>query len=352
MTIKIPKAYAQDLTSIASILGEVEKTHPHLGDLTVFSVLCDSGNRTLIAIAISGTGKSTVCNWIAGNEKRHKIAAHGISTNGLKHFQDELSSNSVSVCVEDLSRSGSVYMQIQTTAVLAGLVYTGFIQKQSATLDLEIYGFKGSALIYAQPLIMAEMVKIAEFESDIRDKTIRYYHLFRPLTPDPLPFSFKHAYDSIDRIDITINMHPNIKRFYEIALANMEYEVSKARAMEHTQALMKASACVNQRVEVKEADAWLIAELTKNMRLEQYLYTKHDLEGARYLDNNLLPLLTDVASTREIALKEVARKAGITEKRAYAIVKTLSTWVLLNSRHLHPTKECKAILQECGIWQN
>ena len=353
--ITVPEQYNNDLHLVAEMLAEIEKRDAGLGEGALISTLCDIGNRTLLFIGISGTGKSTIAYWVADHVKRNKIMEHGITVNGLKSYVEQLDNNSTTILVEDLSRSGSDYMQINTVAVLAGLVYTGSVSKHNATLQLAITSMKGSALIYAQPLIMKKLVKVPEFESDISDKTLRYYHLIKPTIPHPeddpqhpqLTDGKKWA--TIDRTKIEFDPAASAK-YWDDIIDNFTCEVSLSRAIEHSQALIKASALFCGRTKTTEADAWLVRELSKNFRIEQEIYRKDSLEGERHLDQDLLPLLTILSSGRDKAPKvtDVAKAFRVKQAQTYEILKRLGTWVQLNNGRLYPTTATKKLLREIG----
>jgi hypothetical protein len=349
--IEIPELYRSDLGKVIEIQEQVEKTHPSLSTLTLASVLFDISNKALLITGISGTGKSEVAQTIQNNAKRYTLSTHGITVNGLRVFAEQLSNNTATIIVEDLARSGTDYTQIQTLAVLSGLTYSGYISKQTANLDLQIYNCKASALIYSQPLILKKLVAVNEFESDIRDKCIRYYHLHMPIEPNPAHLNAKFTYKTLDRSNVILQVDNKISKYYMQIQDNLEHEVSKARAIEYTQTLLRASACLNDRTKVVEADAWLIAQITKICRLEKYIYTKESLEGARQIDENLLPLLTVLYSYKKIKLTELARLFQVETRQAYNILQELGKYVLVNSKTLYPTKYTLSIFKEVGVYK-
>lgn len=360
MITTIPTEYRKDLSVVEETILSINKTHRGLGDLAVINALCDIGNRSLLIIGISGTGKSKVAYWVKRHQKRNIIMPHGISVTGLKPFIEQLNQNSTSIIVEDLTRSGSDYMQVATVAVLAGLVYTGEITKSTATLFLNIQQMRGSALIFAQPLIMKKLVKVPEFESDISDKTLRYYHLYIPSevhgdrSSDPFPYemankdSSNHKFESIDRVRIDFSQLA-VSKYYDAIIDNFCKEVSKGRAIEHSTALMQASALYNGRKIVTEADAWLVLEISKNFRCEDEIYTKTELEGMRTLDPNILPLFTLLASFDEVTVKIVSQVFKLSEVRVYSILKDLGRWLILNNKHIYPTPETIKLMRQMGV---
>jgi len=331
---EVPDKFQNDLKPVRTIIENVDSDHVGLEGLALMSAVCDASNRSLLAIGVSGTGKSTVAFWVRDSVKRSYIMPHGITVNGLKDYSERLSNNSVSVIVEDLSRSGTDYMQVATVSVLAGLAYTGYISKHNQSLHLDISGCKMSALIYAQPLILKKLVAVNEFESDIKDKCLRFYHLIKPVDPKPTGLHTSQKWKSIDREEVKKS------GVDEEIVSNLRAEVSKARAYEHCEALLKGSAVVNDRRVVTEADRWLVRRLTKNFNIENTIYYKEHLEGARELDVDLLPLFTMLLTYPKVTIKSIAEEyGGLSTSRTKHILSELGKWVLLNSDTIHPTKE-------------
>jgi hypothetical protein len=346
--MNVPVEYRADLHKAVELIEGVEKTHVSLSRLAIFSALCDIANRAVLVNGIAGTGKSTVANFVGINSTRNVLRPHGITVNGLSVYAKALTQNSYTIICEDLSRSGTDYAQFATVSVLSGLVYSGFVSKHTQSLHLDIHDFTGSALIYTQPLIMRKIVAEPEFESDIRDKCLRYYHLHKPVQPRPEPLNIKISWSSLDRYNVKLELSVESEKFWKGIIENFKHIVSHARALEHALALIKASAVLNRRDKVTKADLWLVNELTRNFRLEKYLFVKRELEGPRELDVNVLPILTVLRSYGKRKLSELAFDFQLSERRLYQILENMGYWVLVNAKTVYPTKAAKKVLAEIG----
>jgi len=347
--MEIPDRYKKELEIPLRILENVEKTHIGLGRLALFDVLSDIANRCTMIIGPSGSGKSVCTDVVYDMTERTKLKLDAITVSGLKKIQKALSNNTLTIVVDDLSKGQTEYSQIATVSVFSALCYAGSITKLTGQLELSIINFSGSALINLQPLLLKKIIKIPEFETDIRDKAIRYYHLRFPIQE-----CLKRP--SFDSMKITYPKEPkevNGSKYFELALENFRYAFSKARAKEHLLAYLNASAELNKHPAINESDEWLIYQLTRCFRLEPVIFNKRDLEGSRYLNPNLIPLLTAISTYKKVQIKELVYRFGLSLKRLYEIINDLTEYVTIvkGKGLLIPTKTTIEILKEIGEWK-
>jgi len=350
--LRFPNKYRDDLENAQLIYETIESSHRGLGKLVLFEVLSDIANRCVLVVGCSGTGKSRVTDLLYGRVKRSKLKIDAITVSGLKRFNKILSYNDMTIVVDDLSKGQTEWSQMATVSVFSSLCYTGSIVKITGNLEIMIQGFRGSAIINLQPLLLRKIARLPEFETDIRDKTIRYYHLRFPVEENinPLPFPNNLEWGYLD--DFNLPIKENNKRLYNMAFENFRYEFSKARAREHLNAYLNASAKLNNRAEITRADLWLIYQLSKNFRLEHNVLVKKDLEGARQLDRNVLPILSAIATYRAPRVKDLCFRFGIKKTRLYEILTDVTDYALLvkNKGVVIPTDTTREILKESGEW--
>jgi hypothetical protein len=347
--VLFPKQFENDLAMAKSIYESVEKTHKGLGKLALMDTLSDVANRCLLVIGCSGTGKSVVSKALYNNISRSKLELDAITVSGLKRIAKVLNYNKMSVIVDDLSKGQTEYSQFATVSVFSSLCYTGQITKFTGQLELQIMGFKGSTIINLQPLLMRKIARLPEFETDIRDKVIRYYHL-------KFPVEENITKPNLPSLSLSYVDEPNLPNtgektnYYSMAFDNFRHEFSKARAREHLTAYLNASARLNGRAEITKADYYLIYQLSRNFRMEPELFQKSSLEGSRYLDENLLPLLSAVATWKKPKPKELMYRFGIKARQFYNIIADLSDYIIKHKDMdcLIPTEETIRILREAG----
>jgi len=346
---------SEELKVAQHIYTSVEKTHRGCGKLAVMEVLCDMSNRCLLVVGSSGTGKSATLKWLHSNISRDKIWLDALTVSGLKHLANKLHQQTKSILIDDVSKGGTVYSQVMTVTALGELVYSGYVRKVTSQMDLDISGFRGSAIINSQPLIYKRIIKADEFETDIRDKVIRYFHLKRPINvvTKPPENNLKYQYNYYDT---TMPEYILQSPLYEEALHLFRLEFTKARAKEHLNALLQASALLNNRPSVVKEDLMLVGWLARSFVIEGYITNKSDLEGARDLDVNIMPLLSILSTFKKYRLSELSLDFQVKMRRAYEIVKMneglVTTVVLDGEPYVVPTNACQDILRMAGEWDD
>lgn len=342
------KPYAKDLAITYAVMENIAKTHIGLENLTIFDLLSEIANKPVLIIGCSGTGKSVCSDIVFDLSPRTKIKIGAMTISGLKKFQQTLSNNCVTIVVDDVSKGQTLYSEISTVSVFSSLCYTGEISKYTAQLDLNITNFRGSAIMNTQPILLKRLTTIPEFDADIRDKLIRYYHLYFPINPclkRPQLYGVKIKY-------IEKPLEPKYTKYFDKALENFRYTHSKARAEQHLKDYISASALLNNRTEVTEGDEQFIYKLTRTFRLEPVIFEKKHLEGARYLHPDLLPLLSSFATFGKPNVKELMLRFGTSRQRTYEIIDELHEYAQLirGKGIIIPTKHTIEIMKDIGVW--
>jgi len=352
MSLNFPKFTLTDLAKTIQVYTTVDKTHRGLGRLAVFDTLSDIANRCVLVCGSSGTGKSAISDQVVDRAKRSKLKIDSVTVQGLRKISKILNYNEVSVCVDDLSKGQTEYTQFATVSAFSSLCYTGRIFKLSGQLELNIEGFRGCALINLQPLMLRKIVRLSEYETDIRDKCIRYYHLRFPIKENlnaPV-FDKGLGWGYLQHFDLPFNHEES--DYLDRAYDNFRYEFTKARAREHMNAYLNASAKFNDRIKVTRADMWLIWQLSRNFRIEPEIMNKYSLEGSRDIDPNLLPLITALATYKNPTIQELVYRYGVKATRMYEIVGELKDYcsIVRQKGIVVPTEATIKILEDIGEW--
>ena len=339
----------KNLLNLKNIFFSIEQSHIGLGKLFLFDYLCELANECLLVVGSPATGKSISTTTLFNYIPRAKLKLDAITVSGLRKIAKELSNNTVSIIVDDLSKGQTVYSQIATVSVLSGLVYSGTIVKITQQLNINIINFKGSAIINLQPLLLKKIINLDEFETDIRDKAIRYYHLHFPIneqiTQPKLNNKLVFKY-----VDEHLPLEIKDDKLLDDTLENFRYEFSKARAKEHMMKLLSASALANNRKKILDSDIKLLHHYSKLYRLENELFRKRHLEGKRKLNVDILPLISILNSYEKLTIDDLRIRFGLSKARTYEIISELSDYVLhLKGKSLlRPTEKTYAILKEIG----
>ena len=349
--LEIPKDYQEPLKSLSQLYNHVEKTHSGCGKLAVFEILVDASNSSALIISSSGTGKSVVMKMVSDNVHRDKMILDSVTVAGLKHLAKRLSGSHYSMFVDDISKGGTEYSQVQTVTALGELVYSGFAAKYNSALNLSIENFKGSAIMNAQPLMLKRILRADEFETDIRDKVFRYYHLHQPvkimIAPPKDPINYTYDYKNVN---LPSGLYTS--KLWNEGIRVFQMEFKKARSEEHLTALIKTSALINGRTSVEQADIWLVNNVCKCFYMETELFNKKDLEGERLLDVNIIPLISYIVTFGEVAMDKIVVESQVKIRRLYEILEMNRQWVRIikskGKQVMIPTPACKQLLKQIG----
>ena len=307
------------MTYIENLITDVNKTHPALGEMVALLHIAVKAKKLTLVIAPSGCGKSVAMTIIAKNTA-DAILPDRLSIAGLCVMADKLTSYRSVVVVDDIATTQTDYARKTTITTLAALVYTHRIESIMAGIFYQIEDFYGSALIGIQPILLRNLMLLDEWDASIQDKALRYYHLYRPIKPClTLPdVQLEHGID----IDLIDDFEPDLenKEWCKlIALGDCQW--SRARGKEHIRDMLKAIAALEQRKQVISEDYTLLARLLLPMAIENIVVVKEQLEGERYLDNNLLALLAEYFTYNgEFSLAQVALDYKLSLSQCYKIM--------------------------------
>ena len=307
------------MTYIENIITDVNETHPALGDMVALLHIAVKARKLTLVISPSGCGKSTAMNVIAKNTA-DALQPDRLSVAGLCVMAEKLTSYRSVVVVDDIATTQTDYARKTTITTLAALVYTHRIESMMAGIFYQIEDFYGSALIGIQPILLRNLMLLDEWDASIQDKALRYYHLQRPTKPClTLPNAqLEHGLD----IDLIEDFEPDLEnKDWPKLVALGDCQWSRARGKEHIRDMLKAIAALEQRQQVISEDYTLLARLLLPMAIENIVVIKEQLEGERYLDNNLLALLAEYFTYNgEFSLAQVALDYKLSLSQCYKIM--------------------------------
>lgn len=306
---------------IETLIEDVNKTHPTLGELIATLQIAVKAKKLVLVVSPSGCGKSTAMAIIAKNTPNAEMPDR-LSISGFAKMEDRLSGFRSVLIVEDLTTTGNDYARKATVTALAALVYTHRIESCMLGVEYLIEDFRGAALVGVQPIMLRELMLAPEWDGSVQDKALRYYHLFRPLQPALfLPLVQMEQGINIEKVKDFEPDLGNADWIKLLALADSQW--SRARAREHIQDMLRAIAALENREVVMKEDYSLLLRLLKPMAYENLVVVKEQLEGDRQLDNNLLALLVEYATYGgQFALAQIAQDYKITLSQCYKIMQT------------------------------
>lgn len=335
---------------INELVANVNKTHKNFGELVAICQIAVKARKFVLIVSPSGCGKSRVMDYICKSTigsyqpTQISVASLGNKTDLLTDFRSVIG-------IDDISSIQTPYARTATINTLSQLCYMHRVEPSMHGFDFSIEGFRGSAIIGIQPIILRDLVIAPEWESSIKDKSLRYYHLFRPIEPN-LGFPTFELKQGIDIDDVTIEIDVESKIWQDLLkLAYSQW--SKARAIEHITDMLRAISALENRKKVADKDYELLYRLLKPMAIENVVISKESLEGEWILDSDLLALLTEYYSYNGVfSLADISQDFQIRLAMAYRIMQRQNgNWQqsMKKPTRYRPSEKLKEMLQKYNL---
>jgi len=333
---------------LLDLITSIDKSHLGLGRAVAFSVICVKARQCLLLVAPSGCGKSVITDSMF-NICEDPVKLLSITKARLTTYKDTFTNFFGVVLMDDIAGAGSMYERKETLVAFSMLCYGHAISKHTFTSDFEIDNFFGATIMNIQPAILAEIYQYPEWESLISEKTLRYYHLYRPVRPNMEKPVLKVDWG----IDIDLVKKPRHDyKLYPVLEKIAAIQWSDSRTLEHLDTLLKAVAALDRRQNVNNLDFQLLYKLIKPMTVERYIMHKYGFEVGRHMDSNLAAVLVEFASWKDISIDRIARDYKISPSTVYRLLSEIREWFKqseVKSKMLIPKPELKRILKEAGV---
>ncbi len=330
------------------LIRDMNSTHLGLGNAVAMAVLCIKARQCMLMIAPSGCGKSVITDAIKIAHP-DAISLLSITRARLKDWEEKFSNFFGVVLMDDMAGAGSPYERKDTLSAFCQLCYSHTISKHTWTTDFEITNFHGAAVINIQPALLAEVYEYPEWEGLIQEKTLRYYHLYRPTAPNQV----KPTVNVDWGIDLDLVHTPRHDyKLYATLESIGAIQWSDSRALEHVDVLLKAVAALDRRQDVNNNDLLLLHKLMKPMTVERYVFTKSGFETGRRMSTNLAAVLVEFASWEKINIERIARDYKVSPTTVYRLLSEIKEWFVdsqVKSKMLIPKPEFKRVLKEAGV---
>jgi len=300
---------------------QVNKTHGRLGALYVACMIAIKARKMMLIIAPRGTGKSRATLAVA--EQYQDCAKYDrISIAGLAYEAEKFNGFTGVLMVDDIAKTQTSYARVATICTLAELTYSHYVISSMQGSHYEILDFHGSALVNIQPVLLRELVLSNEWEASIQDKTMRYYHLFRPTKPNPLPPAVK-----IDWGYDLKNVHDALPhgKALQALFAVVGVQWGATRLVEHSSDMLKACAALDKRNDVTVADINVLSHIMKPLQYEELVTDKLNFESDRRLDANRLAILTEYMSYGNFTIEQIAEDYKLSLSQCYRIMAKYAT---------------------------
>lgn len=308
------------------VIEGVDKTHPKLGKLVAVSMLTVKAKKLLLVVSPRGCGKSAASNYVGKSHPR-PLMRDRLSVAGLSSLADILTGFDGVIVVDDIAKTQTPYARIGTITTLAELIYSHYCSSNLAKMTYDITDFYAAGIVNIQPVLLRSLVMSQEWEASVQDKTLRYYHLMRPLEPNPEPPALKLewglSFDATTPPRLTGKLSEALQR-------EAEPQWGLSRLKEHLRDLLRAAAALDKRRTVTQADYRLLLDVMKPCQIEKLVMDKTNFESQRYLHSNKLAVLTEYLTYGQFTLQTIARDYKVSESQAYRLMnEQLSEWVVV-----------------------
>ncbi|KKL09350.1 hypothetical protein LCGC14_2566750, partial [marine sediment metagenome] len=302
----------------------------------------------LLMVAPSGCGKSVMTDTLKLIHP-DAVSLLSITKARLTDYKDTFSNFFGVVLMDDMAGAGSPYERKDTITAFSQLCYSHTISKHTWTSDFEISNFFGAAIMNIQPALLAEVYAYPEWEGIIQDKTLRYYHLYRPTSPTRTKPNIEVDW-GID-IDLVHTPRHDYKLYKTLDdIASIQW--SDSRAYEYIDMLLRGIAALDRRQDVNNNDLILLHKLMKPMTVEKHIFRKSGFETGRWMDTNLAAVLVEFASWKKINIDRIARDYKVSPSTVYRLLADIKEWFVedsIKSKMLVPKLELKRVLKEAGV---
>jgi len=313
---------------LVDLRNQVDRTHPGLGQLTAAVLLSVKARKCMLVIAPAGCGKSAALKTVADQHPAGVFMPDSITRASLRKFSETLSNwNGLAAC-DDFAAADNWYNRMATLTTYAKMVYDRRVEKHTMTYDIKIENFNGSAVINIQPVWFDAVVKSPEWEGLIRDKTLRYYHLYWPTEPQLLPPDIPIDWGFEKQVTLPDGLagSRNFKRLLD--LASIQWGMTRAK--QHIYDLVKAAAQLRRNRTASPVDVEAVRTTLKPMMLEYWLVGKTGFEAGRYFLVNPYYILTVLASFRRPTLDTLRECFKVSRATAYKLLSSVDDYVELS----------------------
>ena len=326
----------------------VDKTHKGLGRLYSFTLMMNKARKVTIIIAIAGSGKTTALTAASDVNPKGVISLDSVTRSGMKALESKMNGFEGTVIINDLGNIDTGYSTKESVKVAVALTYEHHLSKLNAMTNINIENFNGSFVTSAQPSIMQSIVNVSDWEAVIRDKTARYYHLYRPINPNESPLNIKASWGkNFEAVKYKEIKCPELTELNKVGLSQW----GLARTHIHIKDILRACAALDNRLFTNKSDILTALELTRPMRMENFIIDKQGFESKKEFLGDHLCMLTEFASYPKVTKTIISSDFFVglrTVDRLLSQVRELYMPDPLDKENLLMTDISKRVLKECG----
>lgn len=315
------------------------------------NVVAAKAKRCILNTSPAGCGKSTATDVTAYLLQDRAKRYTSLTLSGMAKLKNELTSYDGHIIIDDLGAEKSEWSRTSTISSLAHLVMQHSIRKVTQTTTVDVTDFHGSAALNIQPVMMQSLVRDSDWVAVVRDKVIRYYHLYRPIKPKRSIPAIK--FDWGVNLDLVPEPTYKGKLWYQLISIGLT-QWSYGRCLVHIPAMLRAVAALDNRGEVQTQDYRLLIKLMKPMQLERYIIESWEFEAGRTFNNNVVCILVELASWGNPSIETIAEDYKLHPRTIERLCKTAPDWCFFkpnSPKQLFPTEQTLDIFKHIGVNQ-
>ncbi len=334
---------------LQQLISQINKSQPHLGEMIIMNIVAAKAKKTILNISPSGCGKSTATDTVAYMLGDKRLRFTSLTLAGLVQLKKIFSDTDVHIIIDDLGAEKSIWSRVSTITTLANLCYGHMVDKVTYTGRVDIKNFNGGVSLNIQPVLMNSLVQDDDWVAVVRDKVLRYYHLYRPIEPKKMIQDIKLDWgETISTIKLP--KHKGLLWYQLISIGLTQWGYS--RVIEHLPDLLKACALLDNRKAVNNTDYKLLINLLMPMQIERYLIETYGFETGRVFNNNFLCIIVELATFKEPTIEQIAIDYKINPATAESLCREQAQWCWIkdeNPKKVIATEQTNKILEVCGV---
>lgn len=198
---------------------------------------------------------------------------------------------------------------------------------------------------------MDTLVQNDDWIAVVRDKVLRYYHLYRPIDAKNYPPHVDLDWGQPIH-EIAMSKHKGKLWYQLIAIGLTQW--GHSRILEHIPDLLRACASLDGRNKVNASDYRLLIKLLLPIQLERYIVDTYGFEAGRVFNNNLYCILVELASFTYPSLLQICEDYKVSPITARRLIAEQTQWCFIDNDKggmVVPTEQLKNIMEICGVNQ-
>jgi hypothetical protein len=306
--MKLSSDEVEELSVTVNIINQVENTHRHLGGRVAFLKLVDLSNIGCVEVGVVGCGKSAALHGVMSLQHRD-IFTKKFTLAASRRFSKVFSNTEVSwICLEMSDMSNMVMENM--LKVVGDLIYDHTCEINTSSYVCNIKNSNISWLAACTYEIFNRMWSLVTWRGTTKDRVLRYFPFVVGLKrdeinldpPDP---SLNLGYLEANNGKATLDLNNG---YLSQIIDMLESQFSSQRAYDYSLRLLSASAKLNKRDYVTDADAKFILLHKANILAEKWASSKETVSSPLVVDTDTMQIFAETLKSNGLSMKKFAKK--------------------------------------------